>query len=86
MVVIGAGISGLAAAAALAQQGARVTVLEKNQAAGGRARTWETQGFRFDMGPSFYWMPDVFERGSLAGSASRSRTSSTSGGWTPPTR
>lgn len=61
MVVIGAGISGLAAAAALAQQGARVTVLEKNQAAGGRARTWETQGFRFDMGPSFYWMPDVFE-------------------------
>lgn len=60
--IIGAGISGLAAAAVLAQAGARVTVLERHAQAGGRARTWTKDGFTFDMGPSFYWMPDVFER------------------------
>lgn len=61
-IVIGAGISGLAAAATLAQRGIKVTVLERNATIGGRARTWAHEGFTFDMGPSFYWMPDVFER------------------------
>ncbi|MFC3560755.1 phytoene desaturase family protein [Pedobacter jamesrossensis] len=59
--VIGAGFAGLAAAALLAKDGFDVTVLEKNEMAGGRARTWEKDGFIFDMGPSWYWMPDVFE-------------------------
>ena len=61
-IIIGSGISGLAAAAVLAQRGVKVTVFEKNSTVGGRARTWEQEGFIFDMGPSFYWMPDVFER------------------------
>lgn len=61
-IVIGAGFSGLAAAASLAQKGFAVTVLEKNAEPGGRARIWQQNGFTFDMGPSFYWMPDVFER------------------------
>ena len=61
VIVIGAGYAGLAAAASLAQQGFEVTVLEKNSQPGGRARMFEAQGFRFDMGPSWYWMPDVFE-------------------------
>lgn len=59
--IIGAGFAGLSAAALLAQHGCEVTVLEKNEMAGGRARTWEKDGFLFDMGPSWYWMPDVFE-------------------------
>lgn len=59
--VIGSGFSGLAAAALLAQQGHEVCIYEKNDQAGGRARIWEKDGFRFDMGPSWYWMPDVFE-------------------------
>lgn len=59
--IIGAGFAGLAAAALLAKDGLEVTVLEKNEMAGGRARTWEKDGFTFDMGPSWYWMPDVFE-------------------------
>lgn len=62
VVVIGSGFAGLAAACCLAQRGLRVTVLEKNAQLGGRARTWEQDGFTFDMGPSWYWMPDVFER------------------------
>ncbi len=61
-VVIGAGFSGLASAAHLARKGFHVTVLEKHTQAGGRARTLSDRGFRFDMGPSWYWMPDVFER------------------------
>lgn len=61
-IIIGSGISGLAAAAVLAQRGVKVTILEQNPTVGGRARTWEQEGFIFDMGPSFYWMPDVFER------------------------
>lgn len=60
--VIGSGFAGLAAAASLARKGFSVTVLEKNNQPGGRARTWNEQGFTFDMGPSFYWMPEVFER------------------------
>ncbi|WP_347156465.1 phytoene desaturase family protein [Pontibacter chitinilyticus] len=61
VVVIGAGFSGLSAATCLADQGYAVTVLEKNSTPGGRARSFSTEGFTFDMGPSWYWMPDVFE-------------------------
>lgn len=61
VIVIGAGFSGLAASALIAKEGYHVTLLEKNDQPGGRARVWETNGFRFDMGPSWYWMPDVFE-------------------------
>ncbi len=60
-VVIGAGFGGLSAAALLAKDGFDVTVLEKNEQAGGRARVWEKDGFVFDMGPSWYLMPEVFE-------------------------
>lgn len=60
--VIGAGISGLAAASVLAQHGYRVSVFDRHEEVGGRARTWRQDGFTFDMGPSFYWMPDVFQR------------------------
>jgi phytoene desaturase len=61
IVVIGAGFSGLSAACFLAQAGYKVTVLEKHPIPGGRARIWEKDGYRFDMGPSWYWMPDIFE-------------------------
>ena len=60
-IVIGAGFSGLSAANFLAQGGFEVTVLEKNSLPGGRARKFEADGFTFDMGPSWYWMPDVFD-------------------------
>lgn len=60
--IVGGGFSGMAAAAFLAQGGAEVTLLEKNATLGGRARQFEADGFHFDMGPSWYWMPDVFER------------------------
>ncbi|WP_285008556.1 phytoene desaturase family protein [Pedobacter faecalis] len=61
--VIGAGFSGLSAAAYLARAGHRVDVYEKNREVGGRARQLVTDnGYTFDMGPSWYWMPDVFER------------------------
>ncbi|MBV8389669.1 MAG: phytoene desaturase [Mucilaginibacter sp.] len=61
VIIIGAGFSGLAAAALMAKKGHNVTLLEKNDQPGGRARVWEKDGFRFDMGPSWYWMPEVFE-------------------------
>lgn len=61
IVVIGSGFSGLSAACYLAAEGFDVTVLEKNDSPGGRARKFESDGFVFDMGPSWYWMPDVFE-------------------------
>ena len=61
IIVIGAGFAGLAAAASLAQKGHQVTILEKNEGPGGRARQYQAQGFTFDMGPSWYWMPEVFE-------------------------
>ncbi|MVN90255.1 phytoene desaturase family protein [Mucilaginibacter aquatilis] len=61
VIVIGAGFSGLAAAALLAKEGCEVVILEKNDQPGGRARIWQQDGFTFDMGPSWYWMPDVFE-------------------------
>jgi phytoene desaturase len=61
VIVIGAGFAGLTAATVLAKEGYQVTVLEKNDQPGGRARVWKQDGFTFDMGPSWYWMPDVFE-------------------------
>ena len=60
--VIGAGFAGLSVAAHLARAGRKVIVLEKHAQAGGRARVFREQGFTFDMGPSWYWMPDVLER------------------------
>ncbi len=59
--IIGAGISSLSTAAFLGKAGYDVTILEKNATIGGRARQFEVDGFVFDMGPSWYWMPDVFE-------------------------
>ena len=61
VIVIGAGFAGLAAATSLADKGYDVTLLEKNDMTGGRARFFQAEGFTFDMGPSWYWMPDVFE-------------------------
>ncbi len=60
--VIGSGFAGLSAATSLAANGFDVTVYEKNSTPGGRARKFESDGFMFDMGPSWYWMPDVFEK------------------------
>jgi phytoene desaturase len=62
VIVIGAGFAGLSAASFMAKAGWDVTLLEKHNMPGGRARQWKEQGFTFDMGPSWYWMPDVFER------------------------
>jgi phytoene desaturase len=59
--VIGSGFAGLSAATYLAKSGFQVTVLEKNATPGGRARQLVENGFTFDLGPSFYWMPEVFE-------------------------
>ncbi len=61
-IIIGAGFSGLSNACFLAKHGWQVTVLEKHNMPGGRARSFSEQGFTFDMGPSWYWMPDIFER------------------------
>jgi phytoene desaturase len=61
-IVIGAGFAGLSAASFLARAGWQVTLLEKNAGPGGRARVFEAEGFTFDMGPSWYWMPGVFEQ------------------------
>jgi phytoene desaturase len=60
-IVIGAGFAGISAACYLAKEGIDVTIIEKNEQAGGRARSYSAQGFTFDMGPSWYWMPDVFD-------------------------
>ncbi|MFY8165594.1 MAG: phytoene desaturase family protein [Sediminibacterium sp.] len=62
VIVIGAGFAGISAASFLAQKGWDVTVVEKNNLPGGRARKYSAEGFTFDMGPSWYWMPDVFEK------------------------
>lgn len=61
VVVIGAGIGGLGTAGLFAKKGYQVTVLEKNKNLGGRANIFEENGFRFDMGPSWYLAPDIFE-------------------------
>jgi phytoene desaturase len=60
--IIGSGFSALAASCYLAKNGHEVAVFEKNDTIGGRARQLKRDGFTFDMGPSWYWMPDVFER------------------------
>lgn len=60
--IIGSGFSSLSAACYLSKEGYNVTVLEKNDSLGGRARQFKKEGFTFDLGPSWYWMPDVFER------------------------
>ena len=60
--ILGAGISSLSSACFLAKEGYDVTILEKNATIGGRGRQFSENGFTFDMGPSWYWMPDVFER------------------------
>ena len=60
--IIGSGFSSLAAGCYLAQSGHTVTIYEKNTTIGGRARQLKRDGFKFDMGPTWYWMPDVFER------------------------
>jgi len=60
--VIGGGISSLSAACYLARAGFKVEVFEKNSTLGGRARQYKEAGFTFDIGPTFYWMPDVFEK------------------------
>ena len=59
--IIGSGFAGLAAAASCAKNGHDVTIYEKNHHIGGRARQFKAEGFVFDMGPSWYWMPEVFE-------------------------
>lgn len=60
-VIVGGGIAGLATAALLADEGDDVVVLEARPTLGGRAGSWEKDGFRFDTGPSWYLMPEVFE-------------------------
>ena len=62
VIVIGAGFAGLSTASFLAKMGWDVTVIEKHDLPGGRARKFKAEGFTFDMGPSWYWMPDIFER------------------------
>ena len=60
--IIGAGISGLYAACYLAKAGHEVNVYEKNGSAGGRSRVFKAEGFTYDMGPSWYWMPELIDQ------------------------
>ncbi len=60
--IIGSGFSALSASCYLAKAGFEVTIYEKNSSIGGRARQLKRDGFTFDIGPTWYWMPDVFER------------------------
>ena len=62
IIIIGSGFSSISAACYLAKAGHTVQILEKNSTPGGRARQFKKDGFTFDMGPSWYWMPDVFEK------------------------
>ena len=61
-VVVGGGIAGLSSAALLAKAGMQVKLFESREALGGRAYLWEQDGFKFDMGPSWYLMPEAFEQ------------------------
>src|SRR5687767_4118854 len=61
VIILGSGFAGLSAASFMAKAGWNVTVIEKNNTPGGRARQLKEDGFTFDMGPSWYWMPEVFE-------------------------
>tara|TARA_B100000287_G_scaffold35181_1_gene32444 strand:- start:281 stop:1750 length:1470 start_codon:yes stop_codon:yes gene_type:complete len=61
VIIIGSGFSGLSCAAILANAGLDVMIIEKNKQLGGRARVLKDKGYKFDMGPSWYWMPDIFE-------------------------
>lgn len=61
IIIIGTGFSSLSAACYLGKIGYNVTIFEKNPTIGGRARQLKQDGFTFDMGPTFYWMPDIFE-------------------------
>ena len=60
--IIGSGFSSLSAACYLAKAGHQVSIYEKNSTVGGRARQLNKNGFTFDIGPSWYWMPDIFDR------------------------
>ena len=60
--IIGSGFAGLSSAAVLASKGYNVRVVEKHNQIGGRARQFNEKGYNFDMGPSWYWMPDVFDQ------------------------
>lgn len=60
--IIGSGFSALSAACYLAKAGCKVSIFEKNNTVGGRARQLVKDGFTFDIGPSWYWMPDIFEK------------------------
>ena len=62
IIIVGSGFGGLSAAALLARDGHNIKVIEKNDQPGGRASIWKKDGFTFDMGPSWYLMPDVFEK------------------------
>ncbi|SHI31353.1 phytoene desaturase [Mesonia phycicola] len=62
IILIGSGFSSLAASCYLAKMGYEVEIFEKNNTVGGRARQYIKDGFTFDIGPTWYWMPDVFER------------------------
>ncbi len=62
VIIIGSGIGGLGAGALLSKAGYKVTIIEKNETLGGRANIFESEGYTFDMGPSWYLMPDVFEQ------------------------
>lgn len=61
VVVIGAGLGGMSAAIMLARAGMRVTIAEKNTHLGGKLNVLETQGFKFDLGPSIFTLPHIFE-------------------------
>ena len=61
IIVVGSGFSSISVASYLAKEGHEVAVYEKNSTPGGRARQFKKDGFTFDIGPSWYWMPDVFD-------------------------
>ena len=61
IIVVGSGFSSISVASYLTQEGHKVEIFEKNEMPGGRARQFKRDGFTFDIGPSWYWMPDVFD-------------------------